>query len=208
MDEHQSSTSSQLGLKTSPKKIGCSAPSLGPPPPEDGGHAPHDALDAGVLLAGAAALPHRLQELVEDHQGAVVGLGGRDLKEVTVGRNGEQAPLLAGDLPPVLEVALVAHDDDGRGAVAPLQLADALELLAHHLEAVAVADAVDQDEAVRPAQLLLAGAGLGVRVLQRKDLLDIGYRESWVTANMAALHLSLRHRPGHGAGRTRTGLCL
>lgn len=70
----------------------------------------------------------------------------------------------------MLEVPLVAHDNDGYGCSRQftLGLSDTLHLLPHYVEARPVADAVNQDEAVRPLELSLIDVPSFVAVLKQK----------------------------------------
>lgn len=94
---------------------------------------------------------------MEHHEDAVVGFSCRDLEEAAVGRERQEAAFLAGYGTPVLQVSFIPYDDERGGAGELLLcLADALDLLSHHVEARPVTDAVDQDEAVGPLQLPVA----------------------------------------------------
>lgn len=96
---------------------------------------------------------------MEHHEHAVVRFGRRDLKEAAVGRESQEPAFLAGHGAPVLKVPFVPHDDEWRRAGEfLLRLADVLDLLLHDVEARPVADAVDQEEAVRPLQLPVTDA--------------------------------------------------
>ena len=129
-----------------------------PSPPEHSRHAPHDALDARRCFLQGSGLPDQLQQAVEGQQHAVIVLRGGDLEEAAVGGEGQEPALLAGHRAAVPQVPLVPHDDDGgpgRRAGTPPGPAppEPPHLLLHHGEAGAVADAVDQDEAVGPLEL-------------------------------------------------------
>lgn len=87
----------------------------------------------------------------------MVVLGRRHLVEVAVCPEGQQPALLARHRAPVVQVPLVAHDHDGgfvRARVVPGG-SDGVDEAADRVETGPVADAVDQDVAVGPLELLL-----------------------------------------------------
>lgn len=143
---------------------------LGPLPSENRRHTPDDAPEAGRALFECPGLTDQVQQLVEHHEDAVVGFGRRDLEEAAVGRERQEAAFLTGYGTPVLQVSFIPYDDERGGAGELLLcLADALDLLSHHVEARPVADAVDQDEAVGPLQLPVADVTRLFSVLQKED---------------------------------------
>lgn len=98
---------------------------------------------------------------------AVVVVCRRDLVEEAVRVQGQQLALLSQHRPPVVQVPFVAHDHDvhlvfAEGVFGGL---DALNELADGIETGSVADAVDQNEAICPLDLLTAGGRLHQRVL-------------------------------------------
>lgn len=129
--------------------------SLGSFLPEHRRHAPDDPPDARHALPQRPRLPDEVDQPVEHQQDAVVRLCRGHLEEAAALRQRQLMALLAGDAAAVLQVPLVPHHDDGHRRHLPAA-ADQLQLLADGLEAVAVADVVDQHHPVRPLQLLVA----------------------------------------------------
>lgn len=128
-----------------------------PPPGEHCRHAFHDALQPQGPLHGQLGVPHPAHQPVEHHEHAVVVLGRRHLIEVAVCPEGQQPALLARHRAPVVQVPLVAHDHDGGlvGAGVVPGGPDGVDESADRVETGPVADAVDQDVAVGPLELLL-----------------------------------------------------
>lgn len=119
------------------------------------GHASDDTLDSDHPLFKCSGHLDEVQDFVKDQLHAMVGFSRRDLEEAAVCREGEQSALLARHGSLMQQVSLVTHDDDrGRCRQLP-SLADELHLLPDHLEAGAIADAVDQDHTVCPLELLV-----------------------------------------------------
>lgn len=58
--------------------------SISPPSPKDSRHAPYKTSDAHSLFGRAPGIPHHVQKFVEDHQGSMISLCSRDLKEARV----------------------------------------------------------------------------------------------------------------------------
>lgn len=136
-------------------------------PPENGGHASHETLDPSCPLLERPRLSDKVEQFVKYQLHPVVCLRCRDLEKATVCGKSEEAPFLAGDGAPMLEVAFIPYDDDGRctGEFA-FGLPDALHLLPHHVEAGTVAYAINQDETVRPLELSVADVSLDLTILK------------------------------------------
>lgn len=142
-----------------------------PSPGECRRHASHDAPEAqgGPLGAGLGA-PHPAHQPVKRREDAVVVLRRRHLVEVAAGLEGQPPALLAGHGPPVVQVPLVAHDDDG-GLVCAQAVSgrpDGLDEPADGVETGSVADAVDEDEPVGPLHLLRKERRLQAQILSEQ----------------------------------------
>lgn len=122
---------------------------------ENSWHTPHDPFNTSSSLFQSPGLFDELQQFMEDQEHAMVRFRRRDLKEAAVGRQGKQSPFFTWHGSLVLKVPLVSYNDDGHRCGELPHLADELHLLAHHLKAGAVTDAVDEDDPVSPLQLLL-----------------------------------------------------
>lgn len=141
-----------------------------PSPGEHRRHALHDALQTHGPLHGQLGVPHPVHQPVEHHEHAVVVLGHRHLVEVAVRLQGEQPALLTQHRPPVLQVPLVGHDHNGTFVPVGIVFggADGVDQPAHCVETGPVADAVDQNVAVGPLELLLHGRRLLERILSNQ----------------------------------------
>lgn len=95
-----------------------------------------------------------MDQPLKHQQDVFVRLGRRHLVETAVLGQSEQPSLLAGDAAMTMKVQFVPNDNDGDGRRLPAA-PDELQLLADHVEAAAVADTVDEDEAVGPLQLFV-----------------------------------------------------
>lgn len=127
---------------------------FGPLPSKNRRHTPDDAPEAGRALFESPGLTDQVQQFVKHHEDAVVRFSRRDFEEAAVSRERQETAFLAGYGTVVLQVPFIPHDNERGGAGELLLcLANVLDLLAHHIKARPVADAVHQDEAVGPLQL-------------------------------------------------------
>lgn len=138
-----------------------------PSPGEHRRHAPHDAPEPPGPLGAGLGVPHPAHQPVEHHQHAVVVLRCRHLVEVAVRPQGQQPALLAGHRPSVVEVPLVAHDDDG-SLVCVQVVPDGADQSADGVETGSVTDAVDEDATVGPPQLLRQQRRLHAQILSEQ----------------------------------------
>lgn len=104
---------------------------------------------------------------LKHQQDVFVRLGRRHLEETAVLGQSEQPSLLAGDTAMTVKVPFVPNNNDGDGRRLPAA-PDELQLLADNMEAAAVADTVDEDDAVSPLQLFVRERRTPLTVLMTK----------------------------------------
>ena len=137
-----------------------------PSPGKHGWHALHYALEPQRPLGGQLAVLHPVHQALKRHEHAVVVLGRWHLVEVAVCVEGQEPALLAKHCPPVVQVPLVTHNHYGHFVhVQVFGRPDGLNESADAVETRPVTDAVDQDVAVCPLDLLLKEGRLRGRVL-------------------------------------------
>ncbi len=143
---------------------------ISPSPGEHCRHALHDALEPQRSLHGQLGVLHPVHQPMKHHEHTVVVLGHRHLVEVAVCFESQQPALLAQHRPPVVQVPLVAHNHYGRFLCVQVVFSgpDGLNEPADGVEAGPVADAVDENVAVRPLDLLFKESRLHRHVLQEQ----------------------------------------
>lgn len=136
-------------------------------------HAFHDALEPQRPLGGQLHVLDPVHQAVKHRQHAVVALCCRHLVEEAVRAESQQLALLGQHRPSVVQVPFVAYEHDGGFlcAVGAFGGPDVLDEPAGGVEAGPVADAVDQNEAIRPLDLLMEEGRLSGQILTTKNII-------------------------------------
>lgn len=141
--------------------------------PSSGKHSRHAfyyALKPQRSLCGELGILHPVHKAVKHRDNAVVVLCSRDFIEEAVHAEGQHPALLTQHCPSVEQVLFVAHYHYG-DLIPAKAVSGGFDLLnqpADGVKAGSVTDAVDQDEAICPLDLLMEMWGFHRQILQNK----------------------------------------